>query len=59
MLISDYEDSYADGCSSSDGGSSVEVSSTIDEFETELVDLLIYLHLESYFNDDNDDQTSK
>ena len=54
--ISYHEDSYSDSCSSSDGSSTVEVTSTIDECESELVHLSTYLHLGSDFDDDNSEQ---
>lgn len=54
--ISDDEDSHSDSYSSSDGDSSVEVTSTVDECENELVHLSTCLHLGSELNDDNNDQ---
>jgi hypothetical protein len=51
-LCSD-EDSSFDNYNSSDDDSSVEITSTIDECENELVRLSTYLQLES--EDDNDD----
>ena len=56
LSISDDEDSHSDSYSISNGTSSVEVSSTTDEYENELVHLSTYLHLESEFNDDNNGQ---
>ena len=56
VSISDGEDSHSDSYSISNSTSSVEVSSTIDEYENELVHLSTYLHLESEFNDDNNGQ---
>ena len=52
VSISDDEDSHSDSYSISNGTSSVEISSTIDEYEN----LSTYLHLESEFNDDNNGQ---
>jgi hypothetical protein len=48
------EDSSFNDCSSSDDDSSVEITSTIDECENELVHLSTYLRLESE-DDDCDD----
>ncbi|CAF4384638.1 unnamed protein product, partial [Rotaria sp. Silwood2] len=52
--ISDDEGSSFDDDNSSDGDSSVEVTSTIDECENELVRLSTYLQLESEFDNDDD-----
>ncbi|CAF3862280.1 unnamed protein product [Rotaria sordida] len=46
--------SFDDDDNSSDSDSNVEVTSTIDESENELVDLSTYLQLESQFNNDDD-----
>ena len=43
VSISDDEDSHSDSYSSSNGTASVEVSSTIDEYENKLVHLSTYL----------------
>ena len=56
VFISDDEGSHSDSYSISNDTSIVEVSSTIDEYENELVHLSTYLHLESEFNDDNNGQ---
>ena len=56
VSISDDEGSHSDSYSISNGTSSVEVSSTIDKYENELVHLSTYLHLELEFNDDNNGQ---
>ena len=56
VSISDDEGSHSDSYSIFNGTSSVEVSSTIDEYEKELVHLSTNLHLESEFNDDNNGQ---
>jgi hypothetical protein len=48
------EETTFDNCDSSDDDSSVEITSTIDESENELVRLSTYLQLES--DDESDDQ---
>ena len=56
LSISDDEGSHSDNYSISNGTSSVEISSTINEYENELVNISAYHHLESKFNDDNNGQ---
>ncbi|CAF3889076.1 unnamed protein product [Rotaria sordida] len=46
--------SFDDDDNSSDSDSNVEVTSTIDESENELVRLSTYLQLESQFDNDDD-----
>ncbi|CAF1448613.1 unnamed protein product [Rotaria sordida] len=53
-LSDDEGPSFDDDDNSSDSDSNVEVTSTIDESENELVRLSTYLQLESQFDNDDD-----